>query len=293
MPIVDGVPAREGVLERPGASIHYQVFGDGGPAIVLLPTWSLVHTDFWRWQVPHLDGRFRVVAFDGRGNGRSSRPTAAADYADDLFAEDALAVMDELEIDEATLLSNSAGAAWQLILAAEHPDRVAAAVFLAPSLPLGTRLPERAAASVHFDEPQKAYDGWLKYNRHYWHADWAGFLEFFFSRCFTEPGSEEEIRHFVSMGLETDPQTIVLTVEGRSLDRRRAEALARSVTCPVLVIHGADDAISSVTIGTELAGLTKAELAVLPLVGHEPQSRWPTQVNAMLDAFLARHVPAR
>jgi pimeloyl-ACP methyl ester carboxylesterase len=291
--IVDGAPAREGVLERPGASIHYQVFGDSGPTILLLPTWSLVHTDFWRRQVPHFEGRYRVVAFDGRGNGRSSRPPSAADYTDELFAEDALAVMDELEIDEATLLSNSAGAAWQLILAAEHPDRVAAAVFIAPSLPLGTRLPERAAALVHFDEPQKAYDGWLKYNRHYWHADWPGFLEFFFSRCFTEPGSEEEIRHFVSMGLETDPQTIVLTVEGRSLDRRRAEALARSVTCPVLVIHGADDAISSVTIGTELAGLTKAELAVLPLVGHEPQSRWPTQVNAMLDAFLARHVPAR
>ena len=67
MPIVDGVPAREGVLERPGASIHFQVFGDSGPALVLLPTWSLVHTDFWRRQVPHFEGRFRLVPPTPRG----------------------------------------------------------------------------------------------------------------------------------------------------------------------------------------------------------------------------------
>jgi len=288
VPVVGEKPDREGFVERPGASISYQVFGTEGRTLLLLPTWSIVHSDFWRHQVAHFRSRYRVVTFDGRGNGGSSRPTTAEAYSDDEFAADAIAVLDELEIERAALLSVSAGAGWQLIVAGEHPERVAAAVFIAPSIPLGTQLPERAEATGRFDEPQPRYDGWLKFNRHYWQADWHGFLEFFFSNCFTEPDSDREIRHFVGMGLETDPATIALTVEAPGLDRARAEALARSLTCPVLVIHGDHDAISSVTRGTELADLSGADLTVLQDVGHEPQCRWPTEVNAMLDEFLLR-----
>jgi len=292
VPVVAEAPDREGIVERPGASISWQEFGREGPVLVLLPTWSIVHSDFWHHQVAYLRNRYRVVTFDGRGNGRSSRPATAAAYSDDEFAADALAVLDELAVDRAVMLSVSAGAAWQLILAAEHPERVAAAVFIAASLPLGTPLPERAAVSGQFGEPQPTYDGWQKFNRHYWHQDWPDFLRFFFAKCFTEPDSSREIEHFVRMGLETDPATIGLTAEAPGLDRPRTEALARNIRCPVLVIHGDHDAISSVTRGVELAALTDGKLIVMPNVGHEPQCRWPTEVHAILDEFLAQLPPA-
>jgi pimeloyl-ACP methyl ester carboxylesterase len=287
--VIVGTPADfEGILDVDGASIHFQSFGDGDETLLLLPTWSIVHSDFWRRQVPHFSRSRRVVAFDGRGNGASSRPESAERYGDDAFARDALAVLDHLGIERVDLAAVSAGAGWQLILAAEHPERVTSATFIGASLPLGQPLPERADALRHFDEPQERYDGWLKFNRHFWLADWPAFLEFFFSQCFTEPGSEDEIAHFVGMGLETTPETILLTAEAPGLDRERTVELARAVECPTLVIHGAGDAISSITRGRELAELIPgARMTTMDEAGHEPQCRWPGEVNAMLESFFA------
>jgi pimeloyl-ACP methyl ester carboxylesterase len=287
--VIVGTPAElEGVLELDGASIHFQSFGDGDETLLLLPTWSIVHSDFWRRQVSYFARSRRVVVFDGRGNGASSRPDSADCYSDDAFAQDALAVLDHLNIERADLAAVSAGAGWQLILAAEHPERVTSATFIGASLPLGQALPERAEALRHFDDPQERYDGWLKFNRCYWLADWPGFLAFFFSQCFTEPGSEDEIAHFVGMGLETTPETILLTAEAPGLDRERAIELARAVRCPTLVIHGRRDAISSITRSEELAELIPgARLITMPEAGHEPQCRWPAEVNATLESFFA------
>src|SRR5579871_2176904 len=286
--IRDIIATREGVVDRDGVPIHYQVFGDGERALLLLPTWSIVHSDFWRHQVSHFAPHYTVIAFDGRGNGASGRPLSAEDYSDDAFFDDAVAVLHAAGVAQAAVLSVSAGANWGLMLAARRPDLVSAAVFIAPSLAIGEPLPERAAAFAVFDEPQESYDGWLKFNRHYWHTDWVDFLRFFFAKCFTEPDSDDEIQHLVSMGLETTPAVIANTTDAPGLDRSETEALVREVSCPVLVIHGDHDAISSVSRGRELARLTGAQLVVMPGVGHEPQFRWPQEVNAVLDDFLTR-----
>ena len=39
-----------------------------------LPTWSIVHSRFWKMQIPYFARRHRVITFDARGNGRSDRP---------------------------------------------------------------------------------------------------------------------------------------------------------------------------------------------------------------------------
>ena len=92
---------------------------------MLLPTWSIVHTDHWRNQVPHLAKRYTVLTFDGLGNGASDRPTDPAYYADDAFAADAASVMEAAGIERAVVMSASMGAAWQLLLAYRYPRLVA------------------------------------------------------------------------------------------------------------------------------------------------------------------------
>ena len=74
------LPDRDGYVEREGVKVFYEVFGDGEPAILLLPAWSVVHSRSWKMQVPFLARHHRVITFDGRGNGRSDRP-AGADIA--------------------------------------------------------------------------------------------------------------------------------------------------------------------------------------------------------------------
>ena len=85
-------PDASGFVERDGVKLHYEVYGSGEPTVLLLPTWSIVHSRHWKMQIPYLSRHCRVVAFDGRGNGRSDRP--AEGYGEREFAADALAVMD-------------------------------------------------------------------------------------------------------------------------------------------------------------------------------------------------------
>jgi pimeloyl-ACP methyl ester carboxylesterase len=103
-------PIHDGYVERAGVKLHYEVFGAGDPTVVLLPTWSIIHSRHWKLQVPDLARRHRVVTFDGRGNGRSDRPAGIDAYRPTEFAADALAVMEATGTDRAVLVALSAGA---------------------------------------------------------------------------------------------------------------------------------------------------------------------------------------
>jgi hypothetical protein len=91
------------------AQLYYEVFGAGEHTILFMPTWSVIHSRHWKAQVPYFARHYRVVTFDGRGNGRSDRPGSAAAYAEEEFAADALAVMDATGTERALLVSLSLG----------------------------------------------------------------------------------------------------------------------------------------------------------------------------------------
>ena len=150
-------PDEEGFIERDGVKIGYEVFGSGSPTIVLLPTWTIIHTRFWKMQIPYLARHFRVVTFDGPGNGRSDRPLEPDAYGPARVAQDALDVMDATGVDRAVLVALSRGAEWGLKLAAEHSDRVLGAVFIGAAVE--PHHPERAEAELHFFDPAPTEPG--------------------------------------------------------------------------------------------------------------------------------------
>ena len=261
----------------------YEVYGEGDPTVLLLPTWSIMHSRHWKMQISYLARYARVVTFDGRGNGKSDRPEGVPAYAEEEFAADALAVMDATGTERAAVVSLSLGAQRALLLAAGHPERVAGAVFIAPSVSLGQPLPARVRYS--FEEPVDADEGWAKYNRHYWLRDYRGFLEFFFSQMFTEPHSTKPIEDCVGWGLETTAETLVETRLAITMDEEETRALCRGVRCPVLVIQGTEDAITGPSRGIALAEATGGELILLEGSGHAPHVRDPVQVNLALRDF--------
>ena len=285
-------PDDEGFVERNGVRIFYEVYGQGEPTVLLLPTWSIVHSRHWKMQIPYLSRHARVITFDGRGNGRSDRPQTPESYDEREFAGDAVAVLDATGTESAAVVGFSQGAQRGLILAAEHPERVDAAVFIGPSFPGGgDPLVERTEYS--WEDELETDEGWAKYNKHYWLRDYCGFVEFFMSRMFTEPHSTKQIEDTVGWALETTPETLALTHLGAGLAPDQARDLARRVRCPTLVIHGEDDGIVSVTRGMALAEQTGGSLVTLEGSGHGPHVRDPVEVNLLLRDFLAPPSPTR
>jgi pimeloyl-ACP methyl ester carboxylesterase/predicted glycosyltransferase len=274
-------PDSAGYLKRDGVRLYYEVYGSGEPTVLLLPTWSVIHSRHWKMQIPYLARHCRVVTFDGRGNGRSDRP--AAGYSEPEFAADALAVMDATGTDCAVIASLSCGAQRALILAAEHPDRVTGAVFICPAVPLAPQ-PDDGTRRL-WDLVLPTDKGWPKDEFSSWLQDYRGFLEFFFSQMFTEPHSTKPVEDCIGWGLETTAETIIATEIGNGLDETTARELCGRVRCPVLVIQGTADAVTGPGRGIALADATGGKLVLLEGSGHGPHVRDPVKVNQLLRDF--------
>jgi pimeloyl-ACP methyl ester carboxylesterase/predicted glycosyltransferase len=288
-------PDVEGVVERDGVRIAYAVHGDAHePTVVLVPTWSIVSSRFWKSQLGYLSRHFRVVTFDGRGSGASSRPVGAAAYTDTEYAADLLAVLDATSTDAAALVSLSCGAAWSIHVAAKHPSRVLGLLAIAPSC--GMDVPTPGRDHLPWDEPLATSDGWAKYNKHHWlDGGYDDFVEFFFGRMFSEPHSTKQIEDCVGWAHEITPQVLADSTAGRlgcdGAVCEPIEPLARAVRCPVLVVHGTDDRVRPIAFGERLAELTGGELIALAGSGHGPPARDPVKVNQLIRDFVVQLAP--
>jgi pimeloyl-ACP methyl ester carboxylesterase/predicted glycosyltransferase len=279
-------PTESGFADVGGVRIAYEVFGEGEQTILLLPPWAIVHSRFWKLQVPYLARHFRVVTFDPRGNGHSDRPDGLEDYGQRVTAQDALAVLDAAGVADAVIVCHCAPAGAALLLCAEHPERVRGAVFMSPALPITPAVPERTGHS--FDAVLPTYEGWAKANRHYWAQDFRGYLEFFFERCYTEAHSTKQFEDSIAWALETTPETLALTFEAPGLDGEEIDDLMARVSCPLLVTQGDLDELIPPDRGAAFAEATGAELVELVDVGHCPHVRHPVPFNELLHDFAAR-----
>jgi pimeloyl-ACP methyl ester carboxylesterase/predicted glycosyltransferase len=271
-------PDTEGFIERGGVKVGYEVFGTGEPAILLLTSWAIVHARQWKAQVPYLARHFQVITVEGRGNGRADRPGTPEAYRDREYVDDAIAVLDATGVDRAVIVGLSVGGRHALQLAAWYPERTAGVVAIGAALPWP--LPPG------FDETRDTYEGWGKANRHYWLADYRGWVEFFMSQVFTEPHSTKPHEDGVGWGLDTTAETLLLTVpavaEPGAAD---AEAICRQVRCPVLIVHGDQDGIVPYDIGVALARWTGGQMVTIHGGGHAPTLRDPVQVNLLIRNF--------
>jgi pimeloyl-ACP methyl ester carboxylesterase/predicted glycosyltransferase len=282
-------PDAEGYAERDGVKTFYEVFGDGDTTLLLLPSWSIVHSRLWKMQVPYLARHYRVVTFDGRGNGRSDRPAGAESYTAAEYGADAAAVLDATGTERAITVSLSRGASYSLQLAAAQPERVVAQVFICPTTPLSPFTPERMEWIRHFEEELDTDAGWAKDNVHSWERDYRGFLGFFFSQMFPEPHSTKQIEDGVGWGLDTSADTLADTRRGILLDLGLdVRALCEQVRGPCLVIQGSEDAIIGPTSGPLLADALgdRATLVELSGSGHGPQGRDPVKINLLIREFV-------
>ena len=107
--------------------LHVEIIGNGHPVV-------LIHsggTDLrqWTFLVSLLSKNYKVIAFDGRGAGQSPSPIKHVNYV-----EDVRVLMDNLELNQATIIGHSMGGQIATDFALNYPERVSKLVLIAPSL---------------------------------------------------------------------------------------------------------------------------------------------------------------
>ena len=284
------LPVEEGVAERDGVKLHYEVYGNGTETIVFVPPWSIVHSRVYKAQLPYFSERFRCVTYDGRGNGKSDRPEDVAAYSLDHYVADALAVMDATRTGSAVIVGLSLGGMIACILAAHHAERVKAAILVGTAAIIGPGYPYMSMD--HFEVKRSDFEDWNKYNHDYWLSNYPDFATHFIRNICSEPHSTKQIEDGVAWANDTTGPVLARTVKARTLppafDVR--EAMYRRIKCPVLMIHGDDDRIQPYARAQIVAELTGAELTTIEGAGHNPLGRFPAKCNTLIAEFLERRL---
>lgn len=100
--------------------IYYEDYGQGPPLIMILGLGQDITT--WNFQISELSKHLKLIVFDNRDSGKSSR--SSQNYTTQIMAQDILGLMDHLEIDRTHLLGTSLGGMIAQQVALMAPERV-------------------------------------------------------------------------------------------------------------------------------------------------------------------------
>lgn len=234
----------------------------------------------WRDNIGPLSRHYRVLAPDLPAHGRTS-PAAVPDFRLDTLTRELLRFLDGHGVSRAALAGNSLGGSLALLLGRDCPERFPALVLLAPAAAVARlpwffyplRLPLLGSALALLLGP--------------WTARAA------LHRCYFR---RELITPQVVSGYAPTFRTIANRLALRRLIRQvdllplsQVEVLLGQVRQPLCLIWGEQDRILPIDQAFWLKDrLPRAELQVLPEVGHAPQEEAPELVNEIIIAFLAR-----
>lgn len=247
-------------IPRTGAQLYTLSFGQGPLTLLAVGGW-IGSGEIWHPLFGHLP-HWRCISVDHRGTGASTRssPITVDDMADDL-----LAVADALQVGDCVLAAESAGAAVALRAVQRAPGRFIAQVLV--------------GASWQGKEPG-ALDTFIASLR----RDYTGTLRSFIDNCLPETDSAPLRRWALQMLMRSSIDDAVDLLRCRE-QIAPADQLAR-LALPTLLIHGDRDRVAPLQGSRDLAKqLARAELQVLPGLGHVPIVTAPAQVASLIDEF--------
>lgn len=261
-------------------NIYYEDHGTGKP-VVLIHGWPLSSLS-WERQVPALlAAGHRVITYDRRGFGHSSRPSTGYDYS--TLADDLHRLMTKLDLREATLLGFSMGGGEVArYLARYGTERVRKAVFMAAVTPSLLKSPDNPAGvdGAVFEGIRQAIM-----------ADRPAFLTTFLTNFYNlhvfggKKVSDEVVRLSWNVAASASPKATLDCVQAWLTDFR--EDLIR-IELPTLVIHGDNDRILPfATTGSRTHEAVKgSHLMVVAGAPHGLNWTHADEVNRELLAFL-------
>jgi len=108
------------IAQANGINLYYEIHGEGEPLLLIngVGQWR----EAWWRNIGPLSAHFRVIIFDNRGVGDSDKPDIP--YSLDMMADDALGLLDALQIERTHVLGHSLGGGIALFMARHQPARI-------------------------------------------------------------------------------------------------------------------------------------------------------------------------
>jgi pimeloyl-ACP methyl ester carboxylesterase len=282
----------EQVAPANGIEIAYQTFGERSDPTMLLVMGLGAQLIHWPEEFCELlaSQGFHVVRFDNRDVGLSSKiedapvpdlmalaagDAGSARYTLDDMADDAIGLLDHLEIDKAHVTGASMGGMIAQTLAIRHPQRVLSVCSIMSTTGdrnVGQARPE-ALALLMAPVPEDR-DGYIEFHVNAFKT--IGSPGFPFDEEFLRwRGGATFDRSVYRAGFSRQLAAIIASGD-------RTQALGQ-IKAPALVIHGADDPLITLSGGEATARATPgADLVVIPGMGHDlPRGAWPQIVAAI------------
>jgi (E)-2-((N-methylformamido)methylene)succinate hydrolase len=261
-------------FENSWGATHYVTEGSG-PSVLLIHGVG-ARLENWDGVAAVLSRNFKVVRYDLRGHGKSSK--VPGPYSLEMFADDAGGLLDHLGIAHAHVAGHSLGGMIAITLAARHPRRV-------------DRLAVLSAAAGRTDEERRNVMERIALIANGIPGD---HFRNSLSRWFTDEfraANPELMEEYAARNKENDPTcyaaayTVLATGDvGPDLPRVKA---------PTLVVTGEHDLGSNPRMARFIhAGITQSELRILPRLRHSILVEAPRTVADQLGPFFqGRRVP--
>lgn len=278
-----------------GVELAVEDVGEG-PAIVLLHGFpELAYS--WRHQVPVLEAAgYRVITFDQRGYGASSKPLDVADYSLTALVGDVVGVLDELDVDTATVVGHDWGSIVAYTTGITQPERVDGLVSLNvpyrgacvgfPSMEvIRDQLADRFSYIIMFQEPGVAEAGFEASPEMWLQGFYLGGSR---GKQFMEPAELEVYVEAFTAGGISGPVNWYRNIDANASDF--AALLDAPITQPTLMIAADSDPVLplSLTDGMD-RWIPDLERAVISDCAHWTQQERPDEVNTILIDWLGRH----
>jgi len=274
---------KDGFVDTNGIRTYYQETGEG-PPIVFIHGIDLNLT-YWQPEVEFFSRRYRAVAYDLRGMGKSGG--ANPEYEFDAYLADLTALLAALGIDRPVLCGHSLGADIILQYGISRPDGMRALVVAdAPApdnwvtSPLAYELQKVAIDVLRVLHPLDPLSPLAPATQH-----------LLYSRAFQE-ANPEAMAAFRQQYASNSVDGVLHAAKALAFRKDNTEELPQ-ITAPTLLLRGSKDRIVSQgemdTYHSQIAGST---LEILDGSGHMTLQEQPEKFNGLMEAFLTGLPPA-
>lgn len=284
-PVAELADEESRFIEVDGITVHYKEFGEGDRTIILLHGFG-ASTFSWREVTGPLSQSFRVIAYDRPAFGLTERPmpgdwTGRSPYSTASQAQMIIDMMDQLGVNQAVLVGNSAGGTVATTAALAYPERVSALVLVDAAVYTSGGVPSWLNPLLSL--PQVDHLGPLLVRSIARKGD-----DFLRSAWHDPALLSEAVYAGYHLPLQAENWDRGLWELTKTYQANDLPVQLKNLTMPVLVITGDDDRIiptaDSLRLAQEIPG---AQLAVMPACGHVPQEECPQDFLDAVIPFLA------